>query len=104
MPKGIALITGAAQGLGKAIALRLADDGFDVALNDLPAQADKLLEVVGEIKAKGRLSSSHLADVTVEEQVSAMITEVVQVYDGIDVMIANAGGGQVGQTYGHVGD
>ncbi|KAJ6466933.1 acetoin reductase family protein [Mycena sanguinolenta] len=89
--KGIALVTGAAQGIGKAIALRLADDGFDVALNDLPAQAAKLLEVVGEIKAKGRLSSSHLADVTVEGQVSAMITEIVQVYGGIDVMVANAG-------------
>ncbi|KAF7369048.1 Acetoin reductase family protein [Mycena venus] len=53
--------------------------------------ADNLLAVVKEIKAKGRSSSSHLADVTVEEQVKAMITEVVQVHDGLDVVVANAG-------------
>lgn len=75
-----------AQGLGRAIALRLADDGFDVAVNDLPAQADNLLEVVKEIQAKGGSSSLHLADVTVEEQVKAAIAEVAQVYDGIDVV------------------
>ncbi|KAF8201116.1 NAD-binding protein [Mycena galopus ATCC 62051] len=90
MSKGIALVTGAAQGLGKAIALRLADEGFDVAVNDLPAQSAKLRDVVQEIRAKGRSSSSHLADVTVEEQVTEMITGVVQVHDGIDVMVANA--------------
>lgn len=75
-----------AQGLGRAIALRLADDGFDVAVNDLPAQADNLLEVVKEIQAKGRSSSLHLADVTVEEQVKAAIAEVAQVHNGIDVV------------------
>ncbi|KAJ7815048.1 short chain oxidoreductase [Mycena olivaceomarginata] len=76
MSKGTALVTGA------AIALRLADDGFNVAVNDLPAQADNLLE------AKGRSSSLHLADVTVEEQVKAAIAEVAQVYDGIDVVMS----------------
>ncbi|KAJ7853564.1 acetoin reductase family protein [Mycena olivaceomarginata] len=91
MSKGTALVTGAAQGLGRAIALRLADDGFDVAVNDLPAQADNLLEVVKEIQAKGRSSSLHLADVTVEEQVKAAIAEVAQVHNGIDVVVANAG-------------
>ncbi|KAJ7825437.1 NAD-binding protein [Mycena leptocephala] len=91
MSKGTALVTGAAQGIGKAIALRLADDGFDVAVNDIPANAQNLIEVVREIKAKGRVSSEHLADVSIEEQVKSMITEVARVHGGLDVMVANAG-------------
>ncbi|KAF7377437.1 L-2,3-butanediol dehydrogenase [Mycena sanguinolenta] len=90
-PKGVAFVTGAAQGLGKAIALRLADDGFDVAVNDLPTSSDKLLEVVEEIKAKGRASSSHLADISIEEEVQSMFAKVVRVHGGLDVMVANAG-------------
>ncbi|KAJ7234756.1 acetoin reductase family protein [Mycena haematopus] len=89
--KGVAFVTGAARGIGKAIALRLADDGFDVAVNDLPASADGLFEVVEEIKAKGRQSSSHLADVSIEEDVQSMFAEVVRVYGGLDVMVSNAG-------------
>lgn len=65
--------SGPARGIGKAIALRLADDGFDVAVNDLPESSKPLLEVVEEIKAKGRASSSHLADVSVEEEVSCSL-------------------------------
>lgn len=78
-----------AQGIGKAIALRLADDGFDVGVNDIPANAQNLLEVVREIKAKGRVSSEHLADVSIEEQVKSMITEVVRVHGGLDVVSFN---------------
>ncbi|KAJ7699223.1 hypothetical protein B0H17DRAFT_1196316 [Mycena rosella] len=88
---GIALVTGAARGIGKAIALRLADDGFDVAVNDVPANAENLSKVVDEIKAKGRRSSLHLADVSVEGEVKAMVDEVVRVYKRLDVMVANAG-------------
>lgn len=75
-----------AQGIGKAIALRLADDGFDVAVNDIPKNSDNLLEVVKEIKAKGRASSAHLADVSVEDEVKAMVADVVQVYHALDVV------------------
>ena len=49
--QGVAIITGAAQGLGRAIALRLASDGFDVALNDIPAKAPALEELVNQLKA-----------------------------------------------------
>ncbi|KAJ7682533.1 NAD-binding protein [Mycena polygramma] len=91
MSQGTALVTGAAQGIGKAIALRLADDGFNVAVNDIPANAQNLLEVVKEIEAKGRSSSKHLADVANEEQVKSMIADVARLHGGLDVMVANAG-------------
>ncbi|KAJ7149150.1 hypothetical protein C8R46DRAFT_532333 [Mycena filopes] len=91
MSNQIALVTGAAQGIGKAIALRLADDGLDVAVNDIPTNAEKLSGVVKEIQAKGRASSAHLADVSVEDEVKAMVAEVVRLHGGLDVMVANAG-------------
>ncbi|KAJ7444597.1 hypothetical protein B0H11DRAFT_1747351 [Mycena galericulata] len=89
--KGIALVTGAAQGLGKAIALRLADDGFDVAVNDIPSNATNLSQVRNDIQAKGRASSVHIADVSVEDQVKKMFKEVAATHGGLDVMVANAG-------------
>ncbi|KAJ7267170.1 NAD(P)-binding protein [Mycena rebaudengoi] len=89
--KGIALVTGAAQGIGRGIALRLADDGFDVAVNDVSNNAGKLDQLVNEIKAKGRASSKHIADVSVDEQVREMVEQVVQLLGGLDVMVANAG-------------
>ncbi|KAJ7699208.1 NAD(P)-binding protein [Mycena rosella] len=89
--KGIALVTGAAQGIGRTIALRLADDGFNVAVNDIPSKTTSLAQVVEDIQAKGRASSAHLADVTSEEQVEKMVADVAAAHGGIDVMVANAG-------------
>ncbi|KAF8176376.1 NAD-binding protein [Mycena galopus ATCC 62051] len=89
--KGIALVTGAAQGIGRSIALRLADDGFDVAVNDISSNSGKLDAVVDEIQRKGRASSNHVADVSQDDQVKGMVEEVVERHGGLDVMIANAG-------------
>ncbi|KAJ7054210.1 hypothetical protein C8F01DRAFT_499320 [Mycena amicta] len=89
--KGVALVTGAGQGIGKAIALRLADDGFDVGVNDIQVNSEKLDALVEEIKTKGRAASAHIADVSNESQVQAMVSDVVQVHKGLDVMVANAG-------------
>jgi NADP-dependent 3-hydroxy acid dehydrogenase YdfG len=75
-----------AQGIGKAIALRLADDGFDVAVNDIAQNAENLAAVVDAIKSKGRASSAHIADVSVDEQVKAMVEAVVAAHGGIDVV------------------
>ncbi|KAJ7112788.1 acetoin reductase family protein [Mycena crocata] len=87
----IALVTGAGQGLGRAVALRLADDGFDVAVNDLEGNSQRLDALVEEILKKGRASSKCVADVSQEEQVKTMVEIVVQEHGRLDVMVANAG-------------
>ncbi|KAJ7607196.1 hypothetical protein FB45DRAFT_877891 [Roridomyces roridus] len=88
--KGIALVTGAAQGIGRAITLRLADDDFDVAVNDISVSED-LQSLVKEIQQRGRASSIHAADVSQDAQVKQMIEAVVQKHGSLDVMVANAG-------------
>ncbi|KAH7929164.1 NAD(P)-binding protein [Leucogyrophana mollusca] len=89
--QGIAIVTGAAQGIGRAIAIRLAGDGFDVAVNDIPAKKDQLDTVRQEINSTQRRALSLYTDVTVKADVKGMIGEVVQKLGGLDVMVANAG-------------
>ncbi|KAJ6482540.1 NAD(P)-binding protein [Mycena sanguinolenta] len=89
--KGTALVTGSARGIGRAIALRLADDGFDVAVNDISVQSEALAQLVAEISAKGRKSSLHIADVSLEDEVRRMVEAVVNHHGSLDVMVANAG-------------
>lgn len=82
----VALVTGAAQGIGREIALRLAEDGFDVAVNDIQPQLEKLQKVVDEIKAKGRRSVAVTADISNEEQVMSMIEQTVEALGGLDAV------------------
>ncbi|OBZ77998.1 Diacetyl reductase [(S)-acetoin forming] [Grifola frondosa] len=87
----IAFVTGAARGIGEAIALRLADDGLDVAVNDIASKGEELAAVVKAIEAKGRRAIAVPGDVSSEEETIAMIDKVVKVLGGLDVMVANAG-------------
>ncbi|KAI0067057.1 acetoin reductase family protein [Artomyces pyxidatus] len=89
--KGVALITGAARGIGRAIALRLADDGFDVAINDLSDSAEELKEVADELETKGRRVHTFFGDVSQEQDVIDMIKSVVDALGSLNVMVANAG-------------
>ncbi|KAF8198511.1 acetoin reductase family protein [Pholiota molesta] len=88
---GVALVTGASRGIGKAIALRLSEDGFDVALNDIPPQKAELDELRNEILKAGKKAFIWVGDVSVEGEVKRMIDEVVQELGSLDVMVANAG-------------
>jgi len=83
------LVTGAARGIGRGIALRLADDGFDVAVNDLPG-THELDEVVEMIVGKGRRALAVPGDVSDEFVVADMIESTVKTLGGLDVMVANA--------------
>ena len=82
----VAVVTGAAQGIGRAIALRLAQDGLDVVINDLPAKSDKAEEIAGEIMALGKKAVIVFADISSEEQVENLIKEAVQQLGQVDVV------------------
>ncbi|KAF8993638.1 acetoin reductase family protein [Cyathus striatus] len=94
--QGVAVITGSSQGIGKAIALRLADDGFDILVNDITSENKALQEVKDVIINKGRRCFSYIADVSVESEIIGMIKFVVEELGGIDVMVANAGIASIG--------
>ena len=85
MTTKVALVTGAARGIGRAIALRLAEDGLDVAVNDLP-NTPELDDVVREIESKGRRSLAVPADVSLEKGVEKMIQQVVDKLGSLDVV------------------
>lgn len=87
----VALITGAAQGIGRAIALRLAEDGLNIAIADLASQRTKLDGVAEEVRAKGRRCIVLECNVSQEEEVQRMVQATEKEFDGLDVMVANAG-------------
>ena len=84
--KGVALVTGSAQGLGYSIALRLARDGFDIALNDVSSKRDQLRAVADNIEKIGRRAFLVPADVTVDREVKGMVQDVVKELGGLDVV------------------
>ena len=91
----VALVTRAARGIGRGIALRLADDGLNVAVNDIEANGDELDGVAEEIRGKGRRTASITADVSEPHEVQSMVRRVADELGQLDVMVANAGVAQV---------
>ena len=97
----VALVTGAGgkNGIGRAIATRLAKEGADVAVNDItehPYAADQtewqgLSDVVREIEAIGRRAISAVADVSDAKQVGEMVDKTVAHFGKIDILVNNAG-------------
>ncbi|KAL5632106.1 hypothetical protein ACGC1H_000208 [Rhizoctonia solani] len=87
----VAIVTGAAQGIGRAIALRLATDNLAVGVNDIPSQLEELNNLVVEITSRGGQALAVPADVSKESEVIEMVQAVSNAFGGLDVMIANAG-------------
>ncbi|MDH9160399.1 MULTISPECIES: 3-oxoacyl-[acyl-carrier-protein] reductase [Staphylococcus] len=85
-----ALVTGASRGIGRSIAIQLAEEGYNVAVN-YAGSKDKADAVVEEIKAKGVESFSIQANVAVGTEVKTMIKEVVNQFGSVDVLVNNAG-------------
>ena len=88
----VALVTGAVRGIGRAIALRLAEDGFDVAVNDVRGTPE-LDALVQEIESKGRRSLCVPADISLEPEVERIIQKVVQDLGSLDVVSCSPAGG-----------
>ncbi len=88
-----ALVTGAGQGIGSAIALRLARDGANIAIVDV--NNEKMKSVADEIRATGRKVTTFKADVTKRDSVYAAVDHAEKELGGFDVMVNNAGIAQV---------
>ncbi len=84
-----AIVTGAARGIGAAIALELADRGANVAICDL--QADWCCETVAMLEAKGVKAKGYGVNVADSAQVDACVKEVLADFGTIDIMVNNAG-------------
>jgi meso-butanediol dehydrogenase/(S,S)-butanediol dehydrogenase/diacetyl reductase len=88
-----ALVTGGGQGIGRAIALRLAKDGANVAIVDL--NEDKTNSVAAEVRALGRQATAFKADVSRRDEIYAAIDHAEKELGGFDIMVNNAGIAQV---------
>ena len=85
-----AIITGAAQGMGKGIALYLASCGVDIAICDL--KKDTLEKTAEEIRSKtGQQVLAQAFDITQEDAVKEFVQEVLTTFGAIDILVNNAG-------------
>src|SRR5580700_682854 len=87
----VAIITGASQGLGHAMALKFAESGADIVAAS--RTREKLEKTANEIKKLGRKCLVVPADVTQSVQVNAIVAAAVKEFGRIDVLVNNAGGG-----------
>jgi len=85
----IALVTGAAQGIGREIALALASDGADVSICDVNLETAQ--KTASDIEAKGRKSIALKANVASSAEVTTMVDQVAEKLGRIDILVNNAG-------------
>lgn len=86
----VAIVTGSSRGIGKAIAKRLADDGFKVMVNCV-VNRDLAANVVSDIEEDGGEAAWLQADVRESEAVRELFDETEETFGGVDVVINNAG-------------
>ena len=87
----VALVTGAARGIGEAVARTLARHGADVVVTDLAANADLLDSVAREIQGVGRKSLVCTADLTRKTEVNSLVAATTAHFGRLDILVNNAG-------------
>lgn len=85
-----ALVTGASSGIGKAVAIALANDGANVVIN-CSSHPERGREVADDIKANGGSAMVYQADISKEEEVQAMFEAMYAAFGTIDILVNNAG-------------
>ncbi|OGO21449.1 MAG: 3-oxoacyl-[acyl-carrier-protein] reductase [Chloroflexi bacterium RBG_16_50_9] len=86
----VAIVTGSARGIGQAIALKLAEVGATVVVNDI-GESEPLEKVAAEIRAMQRQSLAITADVTSSADVARLVETTINTYGKIDILVNNAG-------------
>ena len=86
----VAIVTGSGRGIGKAIALKLAEAGATVVVNDV-GETGLVESVVEEIKAMNRQSQAVLADVSSSADVTRLMDETIASFGKVDILVNNAG-------------
>jgi len=87
----VALVTGAGQGIGRAIALAFAKEGADIGVNALHSETAQA--TAEEVRKLGRRAVAVPADVSLAEEVDTMVDIVLDKLSKIDILVNNAGGG-----------
>jgi NAD(P)-dependent dehydrogenase (short-subunit alcohol dehydrogenase family) len=87
----VAIVTGARQGLGKSISLGLAEAGADLVICDRVTDDGKLAETAAEIKKLKRRAVFMGGDITVEDDVNAIVQKALEEFGKIDILVNNAG-------------
>ena len=83
----VAIVTGSGRGLGKGIAMKLAEEGAKVVIADMAAADDTVAEIV----AKGGTASAFAVNVSKQEEVQALIKYAIDTYGTLDILVNNAG-------------
>lgn len=85
----VAIVTGAAQGLGKAIAVELASEGASVIITDI--QSELVSFAVEDLKSKGYIAVGSTTDISDADQVEAMVAFAIEKFGTVDILVNNAG-------------
>jgi len=95
----VAVVTGAASGIGRALAVRLAQEGASLAIADVNAsELDETVKILEQISRSRDKVSAHIVDVSDKERVAGFAREVVEAHGGAQLLINNAGVGLFGMA------
>lgn len=95
-----AIVTAAGRGIGRAIALCLAEEGANVVVNSF--HTETTAQVAAEIKALGRQVLAIAGDITQIDPINQVVEDTIKTFGGIDILVNNVGGGPL--TQGKSGD